>query len=186
MEPVLVISPVGAPHILEQRAHDLGAQRRRRVAAVEEAVYGDGRHLEPYPELDAGQQVPVERVHAAGAQEADEVQRTAGLPEVRPQLHQGPELVEPAGADALGDAHEVLRHHAAGAEVQVADLAVAHLPLGEPDPEPAGREQCPRHRRPQPMPHGRVGQLDRVALAPFPVAPAVQDDEHDPAAPASV
>ncbi len=45
---------------------------------------------------------------------------------------------------AIVDAHEVLHHHAARAEVQVADLAVAHLPFGQSDGEPRGVEQRSR------------------------------------------
>ena len=47
------------------------------VAAVEKPVDGDGRHPVPDAELDAGEQVAVERVHAAGAEQAHEVQGAA-------------------------------------------------------------------------------------------------------------
>ena len=38
-----------------------------------------------------------------------------------------------AVADRLGDTGEVLLHHAAGAEVHVADFGVAHLPVRQTD-----------------------------------------------------
>ena len=97
------------------------------------------------------------------------------------ELDQRRELVELAALDALGDADQVLRHDAAGAEVEVAHLAVAHLALGEADGQPARVQESARVRVPEPVPDRGVGQLDRVALALGPVAPAVQNDQDDPA-----
>ena len=126
---------------------------------------GDARHAVPHAQLDAGEQVPVERVHAAGPEQADQVQRAAGLPQLGAQLDQRRQLVELPALDALGDAHEVLGHHPAGAEVQVADLAVAHLAFGEPHGEAAGVEQGAREAIPRAGARPAWGQLDRVALA---------------------
>ena len=77
-----------APHVEQQRAHHLGAERGRGVASVEESMDRDVRHLEPHAELDAGEQVAVERVHAAGAEQPDQVKRAAGLPEPGAELLQ--------------------------------------------------------------------------------------------------
>ena len=110
---------------------------------------GDARHPLAHAQLDAGEQVPVERVHAARAEQADEVEGAARLPQLAAELDQRRELVELAALDALGDADEVLRHHPAGAEVEVAHLAVAHLAFGQADGQAAGVEQGPRVRRPR-------------------------------------
>ncbi len=141
---------------------------------------GDGRHPLAHAQLDAGEQVTVERVHAARAEQPDEVEGAARLPELAAELDQGGKLVELPALDALGDPHEVLRHHPAGAEVEVADLAVPHLPFGQADGQAAGVQQGPRVRRPEPVPDRRRGQLDRVAVVLAPVAPAVQHDQDDP------
>ena len=151
----------------------------RGVATVEEAVDGDVRHLEPHAQLDAGEQVAVERVHATGAEQPDQVQRAAGLPEPGAELLQHRQLVELAPLDALRDAHEILRHHAPGAEVEVAHLAVAHLADGEPDGESARVEQRAGVAVPEPLPGGRVRERDGIALALGPVAPPVEHHEHD-------
>jgi len=90
------------------------------------------------------------------------------------------ELPEAPVGEAVGDAHEVLRHHAAGAEVQVAHLGVAHLSLGEPDGAAARREEGPGRPLPEPVPDRSAGELDGVALALGAVAPAVEDDEDHP------
>ena len=131
-------------------------------------------------QLDAGEQVPVERVDAARTEQPDEVQGAAGLAQAGAQLDQRRELIEFTGLDALGDADQVLGDHAAGAEVQVADLAVAHLAFGEADGESAGVEQGARKALPEPVPDRGGGQLDGVAFALGPVAPAVQNHQDDP------
>ena len=89
------------------------------------------------------------------------------------------ELVELAPLDALGDAHEVLRDHATGAQVEVPDFAVAHLSDREPDGEFAGIEEGARVVVPQPVPGGRVRHRDGIALPLGPVSPAVEHHEHD-------
>src|SRR2546426_8598990 len=64
-----------------------------------------------------------------------------GAPQLAAQLDQRGDVEERARIDRLRNAHDVLRHDAAGAEVQVPDFAVADLPFGES--------------------HGEVGHLDR-------------------------
>ena len=151
-----------------------------RVAPVEKAVDGDRGDPVADAQLDAGEQMPVERVHAARTQQADEVERAAALPHAGAQLDQRRELVELAALDALGDADEVLGNHPAGAEVQVADFAVPHLAFGKADGEAAGVQQGARIGLPEPVPDRGGGQLDRVPFAFGPVAPAVQHHQDDP------
>ena len=137
-------------------------------------------------ELDTRQQVPVQRVHSARTQQSYEVQGAPGLPEAGTEVHQGWKLVELSALYALGDPHQILRHHPPGTEVQVANLTVSHLPLGKPDRQAARIQKGPGKRAPQPVPNGRRCQLDRVALPLGPVAPAVQDHQDDPSPGASV
>ena len=68
-------------------------------------------------------------MHAAGRDEPDQVQRSAALARRRARRPQRLVLEEAAVLDRLVDADEVLLHDRAGAEVQVADLGVAHLAL---------------------------------------------------------
>jgi hypothetical protein len=135
-----------------------------------------------YAELDGREQMTVERVDTARPQQANKVQRAAGLAEVRAEFHQRLELIEGARLNALGDSHQILRHDAAGTEVQVPHLAVAHLSFGQADSEAARLQQRPGRARPEPVPHRGIRQLDRIALALFPVSPSVEDDEYNRAA----
>ena len=88
-------------------------------------------------------------------------------------------LEERSVADRFADAHEVLHHDAAGAEVQVSDFAVAHLSLGKPDRAAGRLEQRPRVSRDERVPGRGVRQRDGVALALGAISPAVEHDEHD-------
>ena len=132
------------------------------------------------PELDAGQEVPVEGVDPSGTQQPDEMQRPAGLPQAGAQLYQRGKLIEFTCLDALGDADQILGDHPAGADVQVADLAVPHLAFGEADGKAAGVEQGARKASPEPVPDRGGSQLDGVSFALAPVPPAVQNHQDNP------
>ncbi len=75
------------------------------------------------------------------------------------------------------DAHEIGGDRAAGAEVHVADLAVAHLSRGESYSEPRRLEQRARMARRERVPVRRSRERDGVPFALFAMAPAVEHDE---------
>src|SRR5262249_7095788 len=125
------LAPRDPPHVLQQGPNDLRAEGRCGVAAIEEAMDGDGRNPVADAELDTREQVAVERVNAPRTEQTHEMKSAARGPELGTQLHQGWKLVELAGLDALGDSDEVLRYDPAGPEVQMAHFAVTHLPFGE-------------------------------------------------------
>ena len=81
--------------------------------------------------------------------------------------------------DRLVDAGEVLRDDRARAEVEVPDLGVAHLALGQPDAL-AHRDQLRvRLGVPQLVEHRRVGERHRVARPVGREPPAVEHDQDD-------
>ena len=92
---------------------------------------------------------------------------------------QGLVLEEAAVGDRVVDPGQVLLDDGAGAEVEVADLGVAHLPLGKADVAPLGRELGVGELRPEPVEDRRLGDRDRVAGAGLGDAPAVEDDQRD-------
>ena len=105
------------------------------------------------------------------------MQHAAAPPDVGAELEQRRVLEELTRFDRLGDAHDVLRHDAAGAEVEVTDLGVPHLSLGEADVGARRLEEGPGKPRPELVPHRRGGQLDGVPGAAGAEAPAVEHHE---------
>src|SRR3954465_3933023 len=120
----------------------------------------------------------IERVNPAGSYQTHDVQRAVVPTCALAELHQLWNAKEFSRFDGLRDANEILGHHAAGAEIQMADFAVADLSFRKADGEAGRLEQRTRRALPQPVPHGRAPQLDRVALSTRAEAPAVENDEH--------
>jgi hypothetical protein len=81
--------------------------------------------------------------------------------------------------DCARDANEVLHHHAAGAEVQVTDFAIADLSAGKAHRLARGLKERPRRPRPQTIPSRYVRHRDRIAVLLGTVAPAVENEEDD-------
>jgi hypothetical protein len=127
----------------------------------------------------------VEGMNAAGPDQSHHVQRAVAPSQRLDQLGQDRKAKELPRLDRLRDAHQVLRHDASRAEIQVADFTVADLSLGKTDGEPRCLEQRARRTLPQPMPHRCVAELDRVAVAARAEPPAVEDDQYDRGAPAA-
>ena len=75
------------------------------------------------------------------------------------------------------DPGEVLAHDRAGAEVEVTDLGVAHLALGQPDGPAAGGQLRVRVGRPQRVEHRGAGEVHGVPGPRGGQAPAVEHDE---------
>jgi hypothetical protein len=172
----------GAAAVLAEQIHELlheaEPRLRRSVAPVEPCV-DCHRQVVEVAEHDGGDQVLIERVHAAVADQAKEVERTATPLHGRAQLDQRRQAEELAGLDRLGDAHDVLRHDATRAEVQVSHFAVADLALGKSHREPRRVEEGAWRPAPEAVPRGRVPELDGIAFAAGAEAPAVEHDQDD-------
>ncbi len=113
------------------------------------------------------------RVHAPVGDEPEQV-------DVLAALERGDErrvLEERAVLDRLVHAHQVLEGHASGADREMSDLRVPHLPGRKADRLPGGLEGRVRVLGPQAVEGRRVGELDRVPGPGRGEAPAVQDDE---------
>lgn len=84
-----------------------------------------------------------------------------------------------AGQDELIDAGDVHLNDAAGAHIEVADFAIAHLTLGQADGRAGSVNQGVRKFREEAVVIGLTGERDGVALGFGAVAPAVEDGEDD-------
>ena len=105
------------------------------------------------------------RVDAAVGDEPDQVQPPArGLARARAQAAaQDLVLEEAAVGDRVVDPRQVLLDDRPGAEVEVADLGVAHLAVGQADVAAGGGERRVRVALPELVEGRRVGLGDRVA-----------------------
>ena len=91
------------------------------------------------------------------------------------QLGQDRVLGERAVLDGVVDARQVGHGDAAGAEVHVADLGIAHLALGQADEALGGVDQALRAGRDQAVVVGRARVEDGVVGRIGAMAPAVED-----------
>ena len=154
------------------------ARVRRGVAPVGERVQHDVGHLRPRRELDAGVQVVEAGVHAALRHQAEQVQPPAGAARLADLLQHGVVEERPVG-DRVLDAGEVLTHHGPRAQVEVAHLGVAHLPVRQAHGAAAGGELRVPVAGPELVEVRRARLLHRVARTGGREAPAVQHDETD-------
>ena len=164
-------------HFLFERAQEIDAAIGRGVAAVHEAVDENARDF-----IFAGHaQQRVEmfdvRVDAAIAEEAEEVELAGaaafhGFEEQRLAL-------EFAAGDELVDARDVHVHDASGADIQVADFAIAHLSFGQADGGAGSLNQRVGKFLEQAVVVRLAREGDGVALGFGAVAPAVEDGEDD-------
>ena len=69
-------------------------------------------------------------------------------------------------------------HHAAGADVHVANLGVAHLPVGQADVAAGGVQKSVRTGLPQLGEGGGLGEADGVVLGCLTPAEAIEDHQH--------
>ena len=113
------------------------------------------------------------RVHSAVGDEAEQVHVFAALERSR----QSRVLEEGAVLDCLVHAHEVLKEHSAGADREMADFAVPHLPWRKPDRAARGFELRVRKGSPQTVEVRSLRELDGVAGPGRCAAPTVEDDE---------
>src|SRR5258707_871545 len=126
-------------NLLLESLHEIAAAVRRSIPAIHEAVDQDVLDFLLLGHFQQCEQMIDVRVHAAIAEQAHQMQSTLaatlhGLLEKRPvlQLLVGDEQV---------DAGNVHVYDAAGADVEVADFAIAHLALGQADVWAGGMDQ---------------------------------------------
>ncbi len=111
----------------------------RSVAAVHEAVDANVVHTFALRHFEQRVEVGIHRMDAAVAQQSHEV-KAAGFGVVH--RHEENRVAEEiSGCDHFVDAHHVHQQDSAGADVEVADFAIAHLAFGQPDERTGGMNQ---------------------------------------------
>ena len=119
------------------------------------------------------------RVNAAVGDQAEEMQLPSALARALHGLHDGGILLELARGDQRVDARDVHLHNAARADVQVADFAVAHLPVGQADKMLRGADQRVGKLAQQLVVGGLAGQRNGVVGGFGAVAPSVEDGQNE-------
>jgi hypothetical protein len=117
------------------------------------------------------------RVHAAVRDEAEEVNVSPALTRSLEGTTKCRVLEDRPVCNGHVHAHQILEEDAAGADREVADLRVPHLPLGQSDGGAGGCERGVGIGRPEPVEDGRICELDRIARSGRGEAPAVENDE---------
>ena len=167
----------GLGHLLLELLEEALAAARVGVAAVHEGVDIDlfqavllGDTEELIDMLQGG-------VHAAGGGEAHQVELLAGVLDVVVNRLDLGIVEEFVVADRHVDLDEVLVHHAAGAEVHVTDLGVAHLPVRQTDILAAGLQVAGRIFGAQAVDHRRALRPDGIGIIVLSLAPTVEDHQ---------
>ncbi len=88
-------------------------------------------------------------------------------------------FLEFAGSDHRVDARDVHLHDAAGADVEVADFAVAHLPVGQSDEVVGGLDQRVGKFAQQLVVGGLARERDGVVGGFGAIAPSIEDGENE-------
>ncbi|MNP10208.1 hypothetical protein D3C76_1023490 [compost metagenome] len=150
---------------------------RRGIAAVEEGVQVDFFSAALGGQFGHGDQVILVAVHAAIGQQAHEVHGFTGGDGFVHGGADGRVLEELAVADRFGHAGEVLVHHAAGAEIHVADLGVAHLAVRQANVHAAAGNQAVGHGGPQTIQYRLLRRKDGVGFRALTVTEAVENNQ---------
>ena len=127
--------------------------------------------------------VPVVRMDAARADQADQVEAPAGFGGSPARVEQCRPLEERAVVERRVDALHVRQHGPAGAEVQVADLGVAHLTRGQPDRSLRRAERRARPGREHGAPGRHASRTNCIRRRLPPDPEPFEDHEHDRAWP---
>ncbi|KAF5035383.1 hypothetical protein DSECCO2_586260 [anaerobic digester metagenome] len=141
-------------------------------------MHADVRHALLLQGRDEGHQVALHAVHAAVGDQAHEMRAPGTRHRRLGQVHEGGVDGQGAVLDGQIDAHDVLIDDASGPEVEVPDLGVAHLSVGQAHVAPHAL-QFPAGVFGQEPVHVRgPGQAHGVARSGRGLAPAVEDQEH--------
>ena len=149
-----------------------------RVAAVHEGVNEDALDAVLLGHAQDGVQMGLLRVDSAVREQAEKMQAPIAGARFGHGFEKRRVLLELAGLDHHVDLADVHVHNAAGADVEVADFAVAHLPRRKADKTSAGVDERVGKFSQQLVVVGLVGERDGVGVGRRGIAPTVQNDEN--------
>ena len=115
-------------------------------------------------------------MHAAGRYQPDEMAGAAGSPQAFDQALQRGRVGDFAACDRVVDAGQILHHQPARADIEMADLGIAHLSRRQADVLSRRAQEGVRTIRPQAIERGRARLPDGVVGGIVAPAPAVEYD----------
>ena len=172
------LAAVVLAHLLLQLFEISRAVGGQRVAAVHEGVDEDAvqaillRHLQQRIEMR------LLRMHAAVRNQSEQMQPAFAGARMLHRVQQHGMREELAVLDHQIDAGDVHVHDAAGADVEMADFAVAHLPFGQAHERPAGMNQRVGILAQQAVIRRLARERDGVGFGFGAVSPAVENDKN--------
>ena len=152
------------------------------IAAVGEGVQKNPRKSASFAQFQAGVEVLEQAVDAGVGDDAEQVQLGAFLHGVGDGGVELRVLEKFAAADGLGDADGFLIDDPAGADVLVADFAVAHGAFGQADVEAGGVDERRGIFGHESIRHRMLRQINRVGVVPLRIRifpPAIADDQDE-------
>src|SRR5712671_1984154 len=189
LPPIVAIHGVVAPdqrgdltdtqfaNLLLESLHEIAAAVRRSIPAIHEAVDQDVLDFLLLGHFQQCEQMIDVRVHAAIAKQAHQMQSTlaATLHGLLKERHVLQLLVGDEQVNA-GDVHV---YDAAGADIEVADFAIAHLALGQADVWAGGMDQRIREFLEQGVISRFARKGDGVAFGFSAESPAVEHGKNN-------
>ena len=118
------------------------------------------------------------RMHTARRHQAHDVAAAAGLPQAFDQALECRRTCDIAAGDRRVDAGQILQHETAGADVEMSDLGIAHLPLRQANILARSSQQGVRAGRPQLVEAGSARLANSVVSRLFAPTPAIKHDQH--------
>ena len=157
-------------------AHVAGTGLRVNVAAIHEGVDANGLDAMLGSHLDQSLDVVHVRMNTARAHKAHEVESLAVSLDVVHSLDEDLVLGDGAVLDGIVDARKLLEHDAAGTDVEVAYLGVAHLTVGKAHVLARSAERGVGILSVQAIKEGRLGSGDGVLAISRSKAATIHDD----------
>ncbi len=149
------------------------------VATVEKSVNRDVRHVATRRKPDHRLHVALVRVHAAGREQAQDMELAARLHCRIARAYERRIGHKLARLNGVVYARQVLVHHAASAKIQMPDLGIAKLSFWQADVLLGSINQAVRAIAPERVPDGLLRERNGIVRRRLAITEAVEDDEDD-------
>jgi hypothetical protein len=151
----------------------------QRVASVKKRVHDNLADVFALGEIEAGLEMLEVAVHAAIGDETEKMERTLSSGRLGTGMNEHRITEKAAVGDRGANACQILVDHPAGADVEVTDFAVAHLPNRQTNPRARRHQGAVGTLRFESVEGRRRRQTDGVARACRRHSPTVENDKYD-------